>query len=253
MSDYRDLASRLTAALTLADPPIAICLTDAVPADVRRWSGPAPAGCFFWQEAARGAFATEARDHDSCAIGTFTHNLDATAAHERDRRDALKVFADLKYVTADDLAMIPVLATRPRAVVYAPLATTPLPPNVVLLLVRADQSLVLSEASQSLERGLPPAMGRPACALVPQVHNTGRSALSLGCCGARAYLDVLTADKALYAFPGACVAEYTARVEELARANGVLTSFHRLRRADVEAGEHPSVQDSLAALQTRGR
>lgn len=253
MPDYADLAARLTRSLTLADPPVAVCLADSVPAEVPRWTGAAPAGCFFWQEAGKGAFATEARDHESCAIGTFTHNLDTTAAHEGDRRDALKVFADLKYVTADDLAMIPVLATRPRVIVYAPLAATPLPPDVVLLLVRADQSLILSEASQSLEHGLPPAMGRPACAVVPQAKNTGRAALSLGCCGARAYLDVLTADKALYAIPGPRLVEYTARVEELASANGVLTSFHRVRRADVEAGKRPSVQDSLAAMQTRGR
>jgi uncharacterized protein (DUF169 family) len=253
MPDYAAAASRLSSALTLTDPPIAVCLADTVPAGVRRWSGPAPAGCFFWQEAARGAFATEAGDHDSCAIGTFTHNLHATAAHEADRRDALEVFADLKYVTAEDLAMIPVLATRPRAVVYAPLAATPLPPDVVLLLVRADQTLILSEASQSLERGLPPAMGRPACAVIPQVKNTGRAALSLGCCGVRAYLDVLSADKAVYAIPGPRLDEYAARVEELASANGVLTSFHRLRRADIEAGKRPTVKDSLAALQSRGR
>ena len=34
-----------------------------------------------------------------------------------------------------------------------------------------------------------PAMGRPACAVVPQAINSGQAALSLGCCGARAYLD----------------------------------------------------------------
>ena len=45
-------------------------------------------------------------------------------------------------------------------------------------------------------------MGRPACGVIPQALNTGRTALSLGCCGARAYLDVLTPDVALYAIPG---------------------------------------------------
>jgi hypothetical protein len=39
-----------------------------------------------------------------------------------------------------------------------------------------------------VEGGSPPAMGRLACAIMPQVGNTGRSALSLGCCGAGAYL-----------------------------------------------------------------
>jgi hypothetical protein len=109
--------------------------------------------------------------------------------------------------------------------------------------------LILSEASQQLENGLPPAMGRPACAVVPQAFNTGRTALSLGCCGARAYLDVLTPDVALYAIPGTQLEAFTERVAALAKANAVLTQFHALRRRDVEAGKRPSVQDSLAAMQ----
>ena len=94
------------------------------------------------------------------------------------------------------------LGSKPRYVIYGPLAQIPIDPDVVLLFVRADQTLILSEASQQLENGLPPAMGRPACAIIPQARNTGRSALSLGCCGARAYLDVLSGDVALYAIPG---------------------------------------------------
>jgi uncharacterized protein (DUF169 family) len=119
---------------------------------------------------------------------------------------------------------------------------------VVLLFVNADQTLVLSEASQQLEGGLPPAMGRPACAVVPQALNNNQTALSLGCCGARAYLDVLTPGVAVYAIPGKKLEAFTERVAALAKANAVLTSFHALRRKAVEAGGHPSVQESLAAM-----
>src|SRR6185369_3612634 len=132
-----------------------------------------------------------------------THNMEASPAAQKDLGDALKVFADLGYVRAQDIPLIPVLANRPRAVIYGPLNQVPLPPDVVLLFVNADQTLILSEASQQLEGGLPPAMGRPACAVVPQAWNNNQSALSLGCCGARAYLDVLSNEIALYAIPGA--------------------------------------------------
>ena len=145
--------------------------------------------------------------------------------------------------------MIPVLSSKPKVVVYGPLADVPLKPDVVMLFVQADQTLILSEASQQLEGGLPPAMGRPACAVVPQAFNTGRTALSLGCCGARAYLDILTPDVALYAVPGAILEAFTERVSALSKANTILTQFHTLRRRDVEAGLHPSVQESLAAMQ----
>src|SRR5579871_4389422 len=161
----------------------------------------------------------------------------------------MKVFGDLGYVRPEDMPFIPVLNRSPKVVVYGPLAAMPMPADVVLLFVQADQTLILSEASQQLENGLPPALGRPACGVVPQAWNSGRTALSLGCCGARAYLDVLTPDVALYAIPGSRIEAFADRVAALAKANAVLTTFHTLRRRDVEAGKHPTIQESLAAMQ----
>jgi len=243
-----EISNRLTKALGLSQPPVAVCLTDQLPANVPQWSGPAPAGCRFWQEAATRTFATSAVDHERCAIGQYTHGLDMSPAAATDLQDALKVFADLTYVRDEDVAAIPVLAAKSRYVVYGPLGSAPIEPDVVLLFVKASQILILSEASQQIEGGLPPAMGRPACAVVPQARNSGRTALSLGCCGARAYLDVLTDDVALYAVPGAAIAVFTDRVEALAKANGILTRFHEIRRRDIEAGKTPSIQESLAAM-----
>jgi uncharacterized protein (DUF169 family) len=224
-------------------------VTETVPAGVEMWSGRSPAGCRFWQEAMNRVFATSASDHELCSIGTYTHNLGMTPAAATDLGDALKVFAQLTYVRDEDVAAIPVLASKAKHFVYGPLARIPVDPDVVLLFVRADQTLILSEASQQIEGGAPPAMGRPACAIIPQAVNTGRSALSLGCCGARAYLDVLSDDVALYAVPGTALAAFTDRVEALSKANTILTKFHQIRRRDVESGNTPSVQESLAALQ----
>ena len=186
--------------------------------------------------------------HDLCGVGIYTHNLEASPAAQKDLGDALKVFADLGYVREQDIPLIPVLKNRPQSVIYGPLSDVPLPPDVVLLFVNADQTLILSEASQQLEGGLPPAMGRPACAVMPQALNNNQTALSLGCCGARAYLDILTPGVAVYAIPGKKLEAFTERVAALAKANAVLTAFHTLRRKEVEAGKHPSVQESLAAM-----
>lgn len=252
MSTNSEVARTLTAALNLTQPPVAICLTETIPDGVQVWSGHSPAGCRFWQEAATKVFATSAGDHSLCSIGMHTHNLEMTPASMADLGDALKVFAQLSYVRDEDVAAIPVLASKPKHVVYGPLAQVTAEPDVVLLFVRADQTLILSEASQQLEGGMPPAMGRPACAVVPQAMNSGRSALSLGCCGARAYLDVLADDVALYAAPGKTLVAFTERVAALSKANGILTRFHKLRRRAVEAGNHPTVQESLAELQAAG-
>jgi uncharacterized protein (DUF169 family) len=252
MSSYAGIADTLSQSLKLTQPPVAICLADSIPAGVAEWSGHSPAGCRFWQEATTRTFATSAPDHERCSIGQYTHALEMSPASGTDLQDALKVFADLTYVRPEDLAAIPVLGAKAKYVIYGPLAEAPAAPDVVLLFVRADQTLILSEASQQLEGGLPPAMGRPACAVVPQARNSGRSALSLGCCGARAYLDVLTDDVALYAVPGATIEAFAERIAALSKANTILSQFHQLRRRDIEAGKNPSIQDSLAAMQSAG-
>lgn len=241
-------ATTLTQSLKLALPPIAISFAQTLPPGIDLFQGTAPAGCQFWQIAADRVFATVPGDHELCAIGTFTHNLAGTPAHEADRADALKVFADLGYVRPEDLAVVPVLRERHAYVIYGPLAQLPIAPDLVMLFVQPGQQLILSEAVQQVEGQWMPAMGRPACAIVPQALNSGRAALSLGCCGARAYLDQLTPDVALYAVPGANLDAYVARIAALAQANQVLTQFHQLRRQDVEAGQRPTIQQSLARL-----
>jgi uncharacterized protein (DUF169 family) len=245
---YAKLANSLAASLDLQQPPVALSFTDSLPAGIKTYSGRVPAGCKFWQDAATTAFATTAADHNLCAIGVYTHNLPSSPAQQTDLMDALKVFGDLDYVRPEDLESIPVLQSQPAYVIYAPLASSSLHPDVVLLFVNPGQILILSEATQQVENQNAPAMGRPACAVVPQVMNTGRAALSLGCCGARAYLDRLTNDVAIFAIPGAKLEAYTRRIESLAKANAVLANFHQIRRRAIAAGAAPTVKESLAAL-----
>ena len=250
MSQYAAIAKTLTEALHLSVPPIAICLTDTPPAGVAARSGPATAGCFFWEEGSQKSFVTSAADHQNCVVGMYTHHLPITTpAQQADLNDCLKVFGDLGYVRSEDLPHIPVLEKETKHVVYSPLADAPTEPNVVLLLVDAQQGLILTEAVQQVEPGVPPVLGRPACAVVPQVSNTGRAAMSLGCCGARAYMNVLRDNIGLWAFPGAKIEAYAERIAALAKANQILTQFHQLRRKDIENGLTPSIKDSLVRLQ----
>jgi uncharacterized protein (DUF169 family) len=245
---FAPIADILTASLGLQQPPVAISFTDSLPVGIPAHVGRVAAGCRFWEDGAAAAFATTAVDHSLCAIGVYTHNLQPSPGQQTDLRDALKVFADLGYVRPEDLPEIPVLQSQPKYVVYSPLAHTALTPDVVMLFVHSNQTLILSEATQQVENHVAPAMGRPACAVVPQVMNTGRAALSLGCCGARAYLDVLSDDVAIFGIPGAKLAAYAERIETLSKANALLSRFHRIRRQAVEEGQNPTIRESLAAL-----
>jgi uncharacterized protein (DUF169 family) len=251
VDNFQQIAATLSESLNLSQPPVAVCFTVSAPAGVAHHEGRVAAGCVFWQEGARGAFVTSAGDHDLCSIGVHTHNLEPGPAHQSELGTALKIFAELGYLRPEDAGAVPVLKSRPEHVVYAPLTETPAVPDVVLLFVKAPAALVLSEACQQVEGGNPPAMGRPACAAIPHVVNTDAAAYSLGCCGARAYLDVLSDDVAVYAIPGNKLAAYTDRVKILSDANKLLTRFHEIRRNDVAAGKSPTINESLAAMQAQ--
>jgi len=250
MNQFGPIAKSLMESLQLRIPPVAVCLTDTPPAGVPFSTEAAPAGCSFWERGAQGAFVTSAKDHENCAVGLYTHHMPLdTPARQENLNDCLKVFGDLGYVRPEDIPAIPVLKEEAKYVVYAPLDSTPVPPSVVLLLANSRQSLAITEAVQQVDPDVPPAMGRPACSVIPQAINSGRPALSLGCCGARAYVNALTDDFAIWALPGAKIAEYAARIKVLTAANALLLQFHKLRRIDVEHGESPTVKESLARLQ----
>ena len=249
MLSYVKLAEDLTAALKLARPPIAVAFSNEAPAGIPFFDGVAPAGCFFWQEAATRTFVTSSKDHVLCAIGVHTHHLaEPPRNYIAELGEALKAMCDLNYVRPGEVAAIPVIRDPVAHVTYGPLARFPVSAEVVILFAHAQQSLILSEAATRVDKGIPPAMGRPACAMVPYVVNHGNAAMSLGCCGARAYLDSLTDDIAMWALPGNKLEQYSGEIAALASANRTLTKFHQRRREDVEAGKQPTVRESLSRL-----
>jgi len=249
MSDYQRQANQLMTSLDLSLQPIAVAFCDVVPDNVPDFDGVVPAGCAFWQEAATHTFATSARDHERCSIGIHTHNMSEAPASQQDELQAtLQAMTGLDYVREEEIAAIPVLQREVKHALYGPLADFPADPEVVFLFAHAQQGLILSEAAERVDRGVPPAMGRPACAVVPQVLNHGHAAMSLGCCGARAYLDALSDSVALWALPGSKLDQYCEQIEIFARANKTLSAFHERRRQDVESGERPTVRESLQRL-----
>jgi uncharacterized protein (DUF169 family) len=249
MTDLAEIAEVLQRGLNLKTAPVAICFMKSAPSGIPVHATPAAAGCQFWAEGAAEAFTTTPKDHENCSIGMFTHHMTMDGAQATDLDDALKVMGELGYVRPADLPLIPVLKAEPKTVVYSPLGQAPQTPDVVLLFANYSQGLVISEAAQQVENLAAPVLGRPACGVVPQVVNSSKAALSLGCCGARAYVDALGEDTALWALPGENIGAYAERIGELSKANGILTRFHSLRRQDVAGGQSPTVKDSLARLQ----
>ena len=246
---FRPQAVQLSESLDLSLPPVAVAFLDAVPDGVPEFSGSAPAGCVFWQEAARRTFATSATHHALCSIGIHTLNLAGAPASQPDElQAAVTAMIGLDYVREAEVAAIPVVRRGVKHALYGPLEDCPVQPDLVLLFANARDGLVLSEATARVDGGVPPAMGRPACAALPQAFNHGVAAMSLGCCGARAYLDAMSDDVAMWALPGSRLEAYCEQIATFANANRTLAMFHERRRADVEAGMRPTVEESLGRL-----
>lgn len=250
MGKYQRRAQQLQESLELSLGPVAVCFSDELPQGISPYPGDdIAAGCEFWERASNTVFSTSAANHSNCSIGVYTHNLaDAPATQQHELETTLGTMISLDYIREQEVQTIPVVEKQSRYVIYGPLSEIPMDPDAVILFAHSRQGLILSEATERIDANTPPAMGRPACAVIPQVMNQGRAAMSLGCCGARAYLDSLSDNVALWNLPGSKLEAYADQVETLAKANQVLTGFHEQRKTDVEAGQHPSVEESLQRM-----
>ena len=203
---------------------------DGRPVGVDRVNRAAPSGCSYWKLAAEGkAFYTEMSDHHNCPIGAYTHGADLPADKLADLESTIGMMVGLEYIKPEEVPTIPRLTHESHVMVYAPLGTSPCDPDVVIVRGNAKQVMMLSEAARSAGAGASGAsMGRPTCAVVPFVAQSGQGVSSVGCIGNRVYTE-LGDDELYYAMPGASVAAVLGRLETIVRANSELESWHRER------------------------
>ncbi len=224
--------SSIAALLQLTSVPVAITFLDAPPPGVPHVSSVEPAGCGYWRRAAAGeVFFTLADDHKRCPVGAHTHNVTLSAAEQQDLMGLVHTMVDLSYLKMEDVAQIPTRQTPMQVAVYAPLALTPVPPDVVLVRGNARQLMLLAEAAQAAGvAGTGATMGRPTCAVVPAAINSTQTAASFGCVGNRVYTAAEETD-AYFAIPGALLGVVEQKLATIRHANEELEKFHRGRAA----------------------
>jgi len=249
MTDYKIASDLISSSLSLSSAPVAIAFCNELPEGIPEFDGLVAAGCQFWELAGRKVFATSAKDHRLCSIGIHTHNIaGAPETQETELITTLKVMMTLDYVRDDEVPKIPANKNTSAYVIYGPLDSFPCTADVVVVFSNSRQGLVISEAAERVDGATPLAMGRPACAAIPQVINSGNATLSLGCCGARAYIDALTDMTSLWVFPIDKLSKYIEQIAILGSANETLNTFHQRRKLDVLSGEEPSVASSLERM-----
>ena len=232
-TDYRALEAQLTAQLDTTRRPIAIAFREAPPAGVAKYGGSQPSGCSFWRLAGEGrVFYTVPDDHANCAIGAHTHAMPLPAGRAAELEQTLTFMTGLGYVRMEEIPGIPQLPETPGAVVYAPLADTPVDPDVVLVSGRPGRVMLLQEAA--LRAGLVAPMAllaRPTCMALPAALAQG-VLVSTACVGNRVYTD-LGDDELYLAIPGRALAPLVAELATIASANATLRDYHAKRRRDL--------------------
>jgi uncharacterized protein (DUF169 family) len=216
--------------LGLRTPPVAVAFPSTAPAGIPRVADVGPSGCSYWKRAAEGhTFYTEEADHYNCPIGAYTHGIDLPAERAQELEGVVTTMIQLGYLRSEEVAGIPRRPGGFRVAVYAPLAETPVEPEVVLVRGNARQMMLLSEAANAAGLGCAAGlMGRPTCAAIPEVLRTGQLAGSLACIGNRVYND-LPDDEFYLALPGKAVEKVAEKLSVIVHANQELKNYHLAR------------------------
>src|SRR5688500_11339520 len=236
MADYSMIEQRLSEVFDLQRRPVAVTFREIAPAGVAKFTGTQPSGCSFWRIAAGGqTFYTIPSDHYNCPIGSHTHNLALPQDRAQELDQTLAFMVGIGYIKMEEIPSIPRLPLPPGVVIYAPLADTPLEPDVVLFTGRPGRLMLLQEAALRAGVGAQaPLWGRPTCMVIPGALASGVVA-SVGCIGNRVYTDV--GDDELYiAVPGKDLPRIAEEVQTIAAANAKLSEYHRGRRQALATG-----------------
>jgi uncharacterized protein (DUF169 family) len=147
------------------------------------------------------------------------------------------------YIAADEPPEIPTVPSKPKGVVYGPLASFPLRADVVVCWLRPSQAMIWNEASGDARwtRDLPtPVTGRPACAALPDAISRNKPILSFGCIGIRTFTEV-SGDCMLAVIPGSSLAEFATKLQAMRHANDLMQSYYEARRAGVDGSSSENI------------
>ena len=136
---------------------------------------------------------------------------------------------ELEYLALDDVAGIPRREESFGVASYAPLAEASFAADAVLIRGTARQMMLLAEAAHAAGVACQTSMvGRPTCAAIPEVIQSGLSATNLGCIGNRVYTEL--GDHELYfAFAGERLDRIVEKLETIIDANQALQKYHSER------------------------
>ena len=233
MIDYAEIEEQLITSIGLEHRPVAVAFLPGAPPGVEKFEGVRPSGCSFWKLASAGrTFYTTSADHYNCPIGSYTHNMTLPPERARELDETLGFMVSINYLRIEEVPSIPRLPETPGVVAYAPLAQTPVDPDVVLFWGPPAKVMVLQEAAiRAGVAGQLATLARPTCMILPAALSHGTVA-STGCIGNRVYTE-LDETELYVAVPGRDLARIAVEAAVVRAANAALLEYHQARKREL--------------------
>lgn len=228
---YGNTARQLEQLLEPSEPPIALAFVDERPAGVPALSQSAPSACSLWPAAQSNLFYATAEQHANCPLGAHVMGLGTGDSV----RDALKAVVEkmcgCEYIDPEEAGNIPTVQRHASGVVYGPLASFPMPADVVLMWLRPSRAMLYQEASGATSwegDRVSRLLGRPGCAALPVAPNEATPVLSAGCIGMRTFTKV--GDEVLLAaVPVGRLEDFIEALQAAHSANEAMREYYRSR------------------------
>ena len=231
--DQTQIAESLSSKLSLSQPPVGLAFVDEAPAGVETFDGEVPSACNFWRRAESRVFYAPAEAHYNCPIGTMTMGFDMPQAVQEQLGGFMGMMCDCGYVAPEEAAKIPTVGRKSRGIVYGPLQSLPVAPDLVLLWVTPRQAMLYGEAvGSSRWTGEAPTavFGRPACAALPAALQKSAPTSSFGCMGMRTFTEI-SDDRMLVAIPGSALQDFVKALDAVSAANATMQTFYQGHKA----------------------
>jgi uncharacterized protein (DUF169 family) len=233
MIDYERIEKLFRKNLELRHRPVAVSFLETVPPLIQKFEGVRPSGCSFWKLAADGrVFYTVGADHHNCPLGSYTHNISLPEGRAHELNDTLEFMTTIGYLRMAEVPQIPRLKETPEIVMYAPLAETPVDPDVVLFWGPPGRVMLLQEAAMRAGVAMQfKTLARPTCMVLPAALSQGTVASS-GCIGNRIYTGLEEADMYV-AVPGTDIGPVAEQTAVIRAANSALRQYHEERKREM--------------------
>lgn len=226
---YSELENLLMKGAGLSYRPVGLAYVADRPASVPAFDGEAPTACSFWRKAEEGVFYAADTQHYGCPIGLMTQGFEVPAPQMQELMDMVGEMCSASYIDESEVAFIPKVKKEPKGIVYGPLGSLPVEPDVALFWATPQQAMLLQEAAGGATWAQQPgsgSFGRPACGALPIALESGHATISLGCAGMRTFTEI-PADRLLIAVPGPMLAGLEAKLQTTLTANEHMLGIYR--------------------------